>query len=828
MTIEKCKLITETSKGTRLKHDVTLQYEDGRIYFLQSPFCMKDEIKSMMGSKWHGYDTEPRKIWSIEDCQRNRFQLAYLKGDNPYDWFDRELIKHHYGRPLMPHQCDLADSGLTYHFNIWAAEMGCVDGNAIVHVNRAGRGFSISLAELYQKFSTAVDHPGKLGQKTWDASITTRIRGYTGGGLGLIPIKNVILKGIKKVIKLSTSSGKSLLLTPDHEVCIDGFGIGQFARADSLKPGDTIIVSDDHGEHTRQRNPKSVQAYTATDTVLGVEPAGTKGVYDVVCDSAYHNFVANGIVVHNCGKTLSAIELMEKSGIKKWFYCAPKSVLKAIKREFKKWSLSSDIEVELLTYEALTRMMDEWPKDRKPPMGVIFDESSRLKTATSNRTKAAQMLADLIRFHYGHDGYVILMSGTPSPKSPVDWWAQAEITYPGFLKEGSPKALEQRLAFMVEESYDAGTFQKRIGWKDDENKCKTCGQYEEAHDFLDPEGNIQEDVHKYVASVNEISLMHERLGGLVIVKHKKDCLKLPDKTYRRIICKPSKSVLRVAQALAGTQSNAMQTQTLLRELSDGFQYQEQADGMRTCEHCKGTGEVKEWVDPNDPERCYTSVEMMDPETVASLQETTTCCPGCGGDKEVKKYIRITKEIPCPKQNAIIELLEECEDTGRIVIFAGFTGSVDRCVNICTAQKWDVVRCDGRGFTVFLSNSDGRVETLDVDALDYWANVQGNQRVAFVAHPESGGMGLTLTESRMAVFYSNTFKPEYRSQSEDRIHRIGADENRGCVIVDLLHLPTDDKTLTTIRENRKIELLTMGEIMAALKDETPLDGELLEV
>lgn len=654
MTIEKCKLITETSKGTRLKHAVTLQYEDNRIYFLQSPFGMKDEIKSMMGSKWHGYDEDPRKIWSIQDCQRNRFQLAYLKGENPYDWFDQEVIKHQYERPLMPHQCDLADHGLTYHFNIWAAEMGT-------------------------------------------------------------------------------------------------------------------------------------------------------------------------------GKTLAAIELMEKSGIKKWFYCGPKSVLKAIKREFKKWSLSPDIEVELLTYEALTRMMDEWPKDRKPPMGVIFDESSRLKTATSNRTKAAQMLADLIRFHYGHDGYVILMSGTPSPKSPVDWWAQAEIAYPGFLKEGSPKALETRLAFMVEETYDSGTFHKRIGWKDDETKCKTCGQHEEAHDFLDAEGNIQEDVHKYVASVNEISLMHERLNGLVVVKHKKDCLKLPEKTYRRIICKPSKSVLRVAQALAGTQANAMQTQTLLRELSDGFQYQEEADGMRTCDHCSGTGQVKEWVDPNDPERCYSSVEMMDPETVASLEETTAVCPACGGDKEVKKYIRITKEIPCPKQNAIIELLEDCEDTGRIVIFAGFTGSVDRCVNICTSQKWDVVRCDGRGFTVFRSNSDGRVETLTgVDALDYWADMQGNQRVAFVAHPESGGMGLTLTEARMAVFYSNTFKPEYRIQAEDRIHRKGMDENLGCVIVDLIHLPTDDKTLVTIRENRKIELLTMGEIMAALKDETPLDGELLEV
>ena len=73
------------------------------------------------------------------------------------------------------------------------------------------------------------------------------------------------------------------------------------------------------------------------------------------------------------------------------------------------------------------------------------------------------------------------------------------------------------------------------------------------------------------------------------------------------------------------------------------------------------------------------------------------------------------------------------------------------------------------------------------------------------------MSLTLTESRMAVYWSNSFKPEYRTQSEDRIHRLGMDVNKGCVIVDLIHLPTDYKVLDIIRENRRLELMTMGEI-----------------
>ena len=45
-------------------------------------------------------------------------------GEDVFAWFDRELVRHEYQRPLMPHQKDLTDAGLTYHFQFWAAEMG--------------------------------------------------------------------------------------------------------------------------------------------------------------------------------------------------------------------------------------------------------------------------------------------------------------------------------------------------------------------------------------------------------------------------------------------------------------------------------------------------------------------------------------------------------------------------------------------------------------------------------------------------------------------------------------------------------------------------------
>jgi len=661
--IIQCKLTTRTSSGKLIRSAATLEYKDGRIWFLKSPFSLKEEIKAMRGSRWHGRDEDEdgRKIWSVEDCPRNRFQLAFLMGEDVYAWFDRDPIRHDYsgarlnGVPtaLMLHQCDLADSGLTYHYQLWAAEMGT-------------------------------------------------------------------------------------------------------------------------------------------------------------------------------GKTLAAQKVIEKSGVLYWWWVGPKSSIPNIRREFAKWGFdfSGPIRIEFITYEELTRRMDQWNAENELPQGVIFDESSRLKGDTSQRTQAAQRLADFIREKFSFDGYAIEMSGTPSPKSPLDWWSQCEIAWPGFLREGSRKALEQRCAFVVMHQYDAGMFPKRIGWKDDQRKCRHCGLFEKEgpHEFdgiLDPG-----EVHAFEASVNEVAYMHERLKGLVVIKHKKDCLTLPDKRYRKIICKPNPSVLRVAQAIMDGAPNTITGLTLLRELSDGFQYQDREDGEVPCPHCPNScGEIEEWFDPADEEASYSAIDMLSKEFAAKLQKRKVPCTRCGGTKTVPRVIRYTREVPCPKEKALKMLLEECEENGRIVVFAGFTGSVDRVATICRKDGWSVFRCDGRGFEV--TDREGNVITQNgEESLEFWSD-RDNQRVAFASHPESGGMSLTLVEARMAVYWSNSFKPEYRAQSEDRIHRKGMDENLGCDIVDLIHLPTDARVLEVIQANRKLELMTLGEFRDALDEEGSDDEVIVE-
>lgn len=62
-----------------------------------------------------------------------------------------------------------------------------------------------------------------------------------------------------------------------------------------------------HGREDHYRN--FGQATPKWATVDSVVVAGTAMTYDVCCEQPYHNFVANGIVVHNSGKTVMALTI---------------------------------------------------------------------------------------------------------------------------------------------------------------------------------------------------------------------------------------------------------------------------------------------------------------------------------------------------------------------------------------------------------------------------------------------------------------------------------------------------------------------------------------
>lgn len=550
------------------------------------------------------------------------------------------------------------------------------------------------------------------------------------------------------------------------------------------------------------------------------------------------------------GKTLTSIATLDKFLPENWtpadphnqvWFVAPRSALRAVEREFRKWN--SRITPEFMTYEGCKKRIENWVKGTPAPRCVIFDESSKLKNPKAQRTKAAQALADGIRSDWGRDSLIVLMSGSPAPKAPTDWYSQCKIACPGFLKEGNYYGFENRLALIVQkEGLEGVKYPERVCWRDDEKRCQVCGM-EESH--LNHDLIKYYDPHPFEKGSNEVARLYRRMQGLVDVKFKKDCLDLPEKLYEIIRVNPTKETLRLARLIQAGSSSAIQCLTKLRELSDGFQYVETPIGTVPCRGCAGKKKMLEWYDPENPEssvnphdaalvekfgsddfEIWLKVQAeefyFDPkeleerahEIAKRFKQREVDCWNCQGTGEETEYRREAKEVNCPKIDALKNELELHEDYGRLVTFAGFFGSVDRVVRTVHECDWHTVRVDGRGWHVQTPAG----EILSIDPLELFQDrLRDYPRVCFVGQPGAAGMGLTLTASPTIFYYSNDFNAESRIQSEDRIHRAGMDVNRGATIKDCFHLPSDQVVYDNLKKKRRLQSITLGEVQAMIEE-----------
>ncbi|MBI2652212.1 hypothetical protein HYX00_01995 [Candidatus Woesearchaeota archaeon] len=89
--------------------------------------------------------------------------------------------------------------------------------------------------------------------------------------------------GKKYTIKLITKTGKMLKCTPDHKILTTN----GWVEAERLTIENNIIVDSEGG----------------IDILDRIEPNGIEEVYDIT-EPETHSFIANGIVVHNCGEVL--------------------------------------------------------------------------------------------------------------------------------------------------------------------------------------------------------------------------------------------------------------------------------------------------------------------------------------------------------------------------------------------------------------------------------------------------------------------------------------------------------------------------------------------
>jgi hypothetical protein len=219
---------------------------------IDAPYDLKDDIKDLTDRQW----MSTRKRWCcplyVFDEIMTAFPLAHIsdelkkatQGETKRQTTLQELnatvgsgdVEFGEGLKLYKYQ-DICTRFLdaTDGCCLIGDEPGCISGDAMISLNRAGKSFKMRLDELYRKFNS-----DNAGYHDWDNAIPTMARSLmVDGTFRLNQVLKVIDKGKQPILQITTTNGKVLKLTPDHEVKRPR----GWTRADKLVLGNVILTN---------------------------------------------------------------------------------------------------------------------------------------------------------------------------------------------------------------------------------------------------------------------------------------------------------------------------------------------------------------------------------------------------------------------------------------------------------------------------------------------------------------------------------------------------------------------------------------------------------
>lgn len=162
---------------------------------------------------------------------------------------------------------------------ILADDMGCIAGDATITVYVQGHRFIMTMERLFSLFHS---NP----QYIFNTSSYDEVNGVTKPNL----IRDVKCSGYKLVYELELENGYKVKATEDHQF----FTRNGYVELADLVTDSEVFTVDECKIHTWSH----VVRKTLWKCVL---------TYDIVMADPYRNFFVNGILVHNCGKTLEVL-----------------------------------------------------------------------------------------------------------------------------------------------------------------------------------------------------------------------------------------------------------------------------------------------------------------------------------------------------------------------------------------------------------------------------------------------------------------------------------------------------------------------------------------
>ena len=155
------------------------------------------------------------------------------------------------------------------------------------------------------------------------------------------------------------------------------------------------------------------------------------------------------------------------------------------------------------------------------------------------------------------------------------------------------------------------------------------------------------------------------------------------------------------------------------------------------------------------------------------------------------------KVPSNKLTELMSLLEETD--GKAIIWGNFTHDLE-IIGEALAKQYGPESVE-----LFYGKTPGDQRQLIVERFQD----KDDPLRFFVGQPRTGGYGLTLTEAKTVIYYSNGYDLEVRLQSEDRAHRIG--QTNKVTYVDIIAENTsDDKILIALRSKIDISSQVLAE------------------
>lgn len=466
--------------------------------------------------------------------------------------------------------------------------------------------------------------------------------------------------------------------------------------------------------------------------VKGFEAVGVEVTYDIVCEDPWRNFVANGIVVHNSGKTGTLINILRSkyygtSRVLRTLVLCPPIVIENWHKEFGLHSKLQDKVVRLYgsgkervaTFNKEVLPLDDIPfgpvKERRnvivvtnfeslsmkelyplieawQPEILVVDEAHRCKNPSAKRTKATIKLADKALHRY-------ILTGTPILNSLMDLFALFRILDGG-------------------ETFGQNFYAFRASYFYDKNARMPKARY----------------FPNWEPLPNAAERLSEAISKISMYKTKAECLDLPPLIKKEFYVELSAEQRRIYNDLKKDFVAYVASDTCVVQLAI-------TKALRLMEIVSG----------------YVSLETP--------------------EGEIKK-----KRLQTPRAEALKDLLEEITAHSKCLVWAVWKENYETIREVCNDL--------GTGFV----EVHGEVTTKDKFANIERFNTDPNCRV-LIGHPGSGGIGVNLVAASYSIIYSRSFSLEQELQAESRNHRAGSEIHEKITHISLIAKDTIDELVT---------------------------------